>query len=342
MKIYPDIQISEGDQLLSNSREGLKCKRFFKIDKADNSDPQGTLYAILGSGTLTPGADGLPARMAPHPSIVRSNPWSQYMATVAGLFEVDNAFCADVINVKGLSSTQASVEVEYAILNAMTQEASEAGDSAPALVQIGSSVQSAKVALDIAGQPLDVPYLKTGGAAGDYKIIPSGSVSGDSIPDPHIKITTERQFPSTLIRFIRRERKPRSPAGLVGFVNNGNPWSIAEINPEFDIDEGTMLCTRIENQSDDGALSYVVTYEFAYAPLLDVPSGSIYVSPAAAISGKASPWQLNAYYVLPSGIGVDSGGALAFGQNATPPDAVPSVFQIYGQYDFNTNLALSY
>ena len=344
-KDYPDIQVTRGDAKTTWDLRGFRAYRKFKVTAADMTDPTMTLYSIItahSNDPVSPLSD-IPSRMTPHPTIQIPSDWSNYYLN-NGTFAADNCFCADVITIDAISSTQAEVTVEYAVLNAMTQEPSDAGgnggDLAPALLQMGSSVQTSKVAQDAFGQPIVVPYIADG--AVDYQIYPAGT-GFDATTDPSIKITADVQFPLQSFRFQRRETQPRPNStdaiDYPGFINS-TAWIIAgKSYPQH-----TILCTRMESTTEDNGLSWIVTYEFLYKDYIEVPVGTSFVSPSVnqgtTMSPLASPWDLIAYYAIPSGIGQDSGGN-TIAQNMMPDDAVPSVFALYDDVDFNGFLMLT-
>lgn len=329
MNQYPDIAVHEGDQIVTTSKEGVRCKRIFIATALDMSDPAKTLYSLLTQGSWTPGdADiDIPIRMTPHPSIVIPSHWGAYYEGL-GDFDDNNCFCADVLTVKSLSSTQAVVEVEYAPMNAMTQEASEHGDEAPGLLHIGSSVHTLRVFTDLEGNALIIPY------SGAYTITQQGNpiVSNN-------KISAEIQVPSKLFRFYRRETKPRVASNLEGWVNEV-AWEIAG----FTCDPQTLLCTRVENETRDEGLSYIVMYEFQWLDLLLGNSSNNYVSPAADPSGGSfaiSPWQIYGIYTLPNGTVGSTGSPPNIGPNQSPSDATITIYQEYDYVNFNSVLNLT-
>ena len=341
---YGDIQVTEGDQQILYSKEGFKCKRMFICDGVDMSSPPNTLYGLYQTNT------DIPMRGDPHPSII---------IPANGL---DNAFQADVFTITAFSSTQAKVIVEYAVLNAMTQEPSLENNNNQAFIIVSSSVHSQATAVDVNGFPLVIPYLGGGfpennpGTA--YNIAPSGipitptatTISpGVFIPGtPSTTVTAQAQFPTTLIRFVRRETAPMSPEPYIGYLNS-NPMSILGV----DYNPGRLLMSRLESESYDCGVSYQVTYELQVAPLVSVPPGAQWISPAnydPTFTNKMSGWLYGQYYLLPSGQGTGPNGsqanpipdpdtassAAAIQTGQIPPDAVPLIFQIYGSADFGS------
>ena len=356
-KTYPDIRVTEGDQTMSYSKEGWKARRTFILDNVSMSSPSSTLFDMLQGAYDEPSAMQLPYRGSPHPTI---KPFSANNAY--GIW-----FGADVVTARAKTSTQAEVWVDYAILNGMTQEPGPinngpedglGGDNAIALLTAGSSVQTKQTSEDAAGNTLIVPYAASivpSLSIGAYTISVNGingaptqtsgviSGSGSFTPGfPNIKTTASIQVPNQLLRFQRREQKPHSPLGLVGYVNSAD-WTIPQLGET--IPAGCALMTRMENSTLDEGSSAIVLYEFQVAELQDIPSaitGSLaaFVHPATYSSGGGmSPWYAVAYYVVP-GTGSYATGTPPAGQPSTliagsiPPDALPFVFQIYPTFDF--------
>lgn len=353
--VYPDLQIREGDQLVTYSKEGLKVMRKFFVTSADQSDPTGTLYAILVSGAAVPTGFDLPLRGSPHPSINITNAWSTYMT-------FDTALCADIITIKAVTSSQAVVEVEYQVFNAVLQEVSDpdgtVSDQAPALLTIASSVQQSQTQQDAAGNIIQIPYSsRASGPDGgpQYNISPyQGAKPIDVLAptpgppfspgSPSYKITAPMQVPNTIYRFQRRESIARNPDGFVGLVNS-TQWTINNaIYDPFQI-----LCTRIESVTEDNGLSWIVTYEFQVGVLSPTPDEAQFVEPAAeSATNMVSPWLVASYYTLPNGYyaklktpNASPSAPKVIQQGAIPYDAQPWFFQPYDQIDFNAALSLN-
>lgn len=326
---WPDRSIEEGDQIVTQSKEGFRVKRTFTCSKLDNTDPLLTLYNAIISGDWIGGhpETDVPIRMAPHPSIVIPSAWAAYYDGL-GKFAENNCLCADVFTIKSLTSTQAILEVEYAPLNAITQEPTEDGDSAPAFLEVGSSVHSMKLPTDLGGTRIVIPY------SGSYTIEQNGNTIAASNA-----ISAEVQIPTKLFRFVRRERQIRAAVDLEGFVNQDAMVIPLGNGHVFTAAAQTLLCTRVENQSRDEGLSQIVTYEFQWLDWIQGNSNNQYVSPAIDPSGGAfaiSAWQLYALYTLPNGTVGDNGSGSIIGPNQTPSDAKPYIFQIYPLKDFST------
>jgi hypothetical protein len=242
-------------------------------------------------------------------------------------------------------------EVGYSVLNAMTQEPSISFNAAPAHVIISSSVHNIATEVDVAGQPLTVPYLAQG-SEGAYKIYQGVKIDftettyGPFTPGtPSRKFTGQVQVPTTLVRFVRRETQPRDPTPFVGYVNS-TTWQLLPapgiVMPRV-MPRRTCLCTRIESDTHDEGVSYLVTYEFQCRGLKSSPS-SYFVAPALADEddpSSCSPWYIGSYYVLASGYGLDENNKAKVQAGQVPPDASPYVFSIYGEIDFESILALT-
>jgi hypothetical protein len=377
--VYPDIQVTEGDATFTYSKEGPKALRTFVLTNLDTAANGGTTAppsllwnTVFNVAVSNPGAFDLPKRGSPHPTIVISAPWN-----------TTNSFCADVIEAKAIDSINAKVTVSYQIMNGATQEPSASGDVALALLTTASSVQQQVTSVDNDGNALVAPYVSATDPMSQkystststpstqmYTIYPSGQIglqpitasatlgnSGPFLPGlPNSRCVANIQVPTTLLRFVRRERTPTSPFGLVGFLNanGGNGWSIPQISAT-PLDDLTCLCTRIENTTITEGQDYLVTYEFQYAPLQIAPTapgyeGQIYAGEAAPIvkedgNNYVSPWAAIGYYQV-TGIGQSKvpGGAssqyLQVQNGQIPSDAVPTIFSIYGAYNFQSGLNL--
>ena len=372
--VFPDIQVTEGDQTFDYSKEGPKCRRTFILDNCDMIQPCSTLeQLIFNFATDSPTEFDLPARGSPHPTIAFPAPWN-----------TTNSFCADVLSARAITSNQAKVTVDYQIMNGLTQEAPDDGsaDANLALLIVSSSVQTIQTSVDVAGNALIVPYCSggtgTGGGTNAYDISTSANINGifnavtikatptslghPFIPgQPNNRVTASIQVPTVLLRFQRRESKPRNNL-YVGYVNS-TTWDLSAPWPSIGvIDEQCALCTRIENTTLDEGQTYCVTYEFQVGQLALPPqpytagasTAAEYVPPAAPIlatTGKyigvncMSPWQAIAWYVI-SGAGTSTATNPATGTNdylsggQIPPDANPFIFQIYNDCDFSSVLSL--
>lgn len=361
--IYPDIQIEVGDQTFDYTKEGPKCKRKFIINNIDMSDPSSTLQNLYASiASDTPGPMDLPSRGSQHPTITYTSPWDS-----------TNAFCADNINIKAITSTQAEVEVDYCIFNGEIQEPDS--DSL-ALLICSASVQTIQTSVDNYGNTLIVPYVSAVGTSPSNNLYtisgidPTQTTFAPFLPgNPQFKVTSQIQVPNTLFRFIRREPTMRDPTGIVGSVNYSGagwdltPWPI-NVDNSNTISDMTALCTRVENKTLDNGQTYIVTYEFQYQTLSTCPTAPNYTypdgqgffadpsngtgpSPIIIKDGKhyLSPWAAVAYYQV-NGTGTLSSGThppnfpntVQNGQ--IPPDAVPAFFLMYPTLDFDATLDL--
>lgn len=364
---YNDLVKNES-QIAWYSTSGWKAKRLYCLDKCDMTDPSGTIFKVYDGASPSPSpATELPQRGAPHPYKVIVNDWSTYNFE-HGVTDTNNAFCADQITIKAETSTQIWYEVEYSVLTAATQEPSELGDTAPALLSYASGVQNTTISVDLNGQKLVVPYINNNGTSiygtlqGNYDICPNGgrqagnlqgaaimpfvpSTYSPYVPgSPSTTATATRQNPATLIIFTRRETKQRNPDGLVGFMNEKD-WIIGD----EDYFPRSVLCTRVDSKTYDNGVSYVVVYEFQVGQVISTPPGAKFVPPAAEIEpGVTSPFDVASYYILKSGVGLGPNTSPttkvitpAVQPGQIPPDASPSVFQIYDTYDFEGNLFLT-
>lgn len=368
---YADLAINESDHVLLYGLHGFKLKRQFVINWVSNVNPASTLYNAYLSGSMSPSAiptDGsdpddtqLPLRGSPHPTIVITNNWSDYLASVE---EGDsNAFRADTFTLHAISSTQVRVDVEYSVMDGSTQEASGTNDSAPGALSIASSVQTTQTANDINGNPIAYPYESNNPEASGYptplftisqngtnipfvrSTYPSGSPGDPFVPGtPSNKSVATVQRPTATIRFSRRETVSRN-LGVIGLVNS-MPWEVAG----FNYPAQTVVGTRCENKSYDNQVSFMVDYEFQYAPLQPIPKVggedvAVFIPPATTTTDPelpdsplySSPWQVGGYYVIQAGIGTNSTAtpAQVLPAGQTPPDCAPFIFQVYGLVDFN-------
>ena len=324
---------------LSYSQEGWKAHSRFLVLKETitGTNGAGTLYQAIADSI------GIPARGVTHPYL-------------NGTGELP-LLKSDVIHAEPtVDNVNIAVDVDYAVLSGLTQEPSAAGDIAPALLTVASSLQTFQQATDINGLPIKVYYTKDNvipSAAPAYFITPPGSVA---LPQtgalaPNITAKAQGQQPNLVLRFQRREQQQRSPLGLVGYYNT-NAWNVSQLvtGPSSNFYKHTLLCTRVENTTRDEGVSWIVTYEFVAANIVLNSTGKdfIFKSPAVGINinGDASGWDTGLYYVLPNGYSgtTGPGGSPAnspLGPGMIPSDALPTIFAVYGNYDFNTNLNLS-
>jgi hypothetical protein len=300
---YQNIQSEEGP--LVYSKEGWKTKITFIVDKNAIEGPNGsgTLYNSWATN------DALPARGDDHP----------YLDGTGGIPHLQ----ADVLTITPFSSTQIKLVVEYAVLSGLTQEPSLENDTKPGLLTLASSCQSTKTSVDYEGSPLTCPL--TPGVFNVY-----GDGSSTPIGNPVSLAVADKQEPSTLLRFQRRETAPVEAGVWIGFTNTST-WTVGG----YTYPAESLLCTRIESETQDEGISWVNTYEFQYAkptPALD--------DGTPAIPG----WRAGCYYQVQNGHAalvsdptkwVAQAGqipaALIDGNYVT---ALPEVFQIYGSAPF--------
>ena len=265
------------------SKEGWTAVRSFLFDGTPSNDPTGTLYACLTDPAIPP-------RGEPHPSIP--------------------GICADVIDGEAESPTQVKIKVSYKTLSAVTQEPD---DSVPGLLTVGSSVQEQEVAVDADGVPLVAKYT----SSNNYTVQDS---DGNPISSPSVVGTAKKQTPNMVFKFARREQYPADDkaAQFTGMVNK-NAMTIGITN----IPAGCLLCTRIDSNTQDDGNSYVVDYEFQYAPQVTLPDG---VHPG---------WEVGVAYTIPTGCTlVDSNGNTIASAGDIPTDATNAYYLVYGEEDF--------
>jgi len=343
--VYPDVCVTEGDAVVSYSQEGWKCKRTFKVT---GLDPDGS--ALLLDVFL---ANGIPARGEEHPDIIVSTPYID-----------GNAFQADIITAKAISSTQAIVEVDYAVLSPLTWEALDSHNNSMAYCTVASSVHAAAREVDCAGQTLAAVYQNLPATPNIYQINDStgrpikavASNFGPFSPGmPNIKYKGNIHIPCSLITFQRRETIIRKDViSYVGTVNR-NSMTIAGTTYQ----PQSLLMSRIESESRDGGYSYIMTYQLQVAggsnsgyPGLDVlpnsglPNQAIRVDAdgesvsSGCPSGYVSGWGLGCYYVISAGSAVyasgPNNGQSAIGISGIPDDTSMFLFKVYASRDFTS------
>lgn len=260
------------------SQNGWSATQVDIYDQVDMSNPDATLTNTIN--------DLAPQRGDPHPS--------------------GEDMQADVIVVDAISSNQVKVTTTYRKLSAIDQEPD---DSTPGLMTIGSSVQQSQTALDYKGAQLVTPYISIDGPLA-YAI--SNSLTSQAIAEPSNVAIVDTQIPNTIIRFQRREQNIPTDKiqAYVGQLNNSPcSWN------GFSAAAQTLLCTRIESQTNDNGFSYVVEYEFQHQP---------------------KTWSVGAFYVLPNYTqGQSYTDNSSLGPGDQPIDAAPTIFQIYGTQEFN-------
>lgn len=277
--------ISEG-ATTSYTQQGWTATVIIKIDGVDDSNPDATLQNVIDS-------DMVPARGEDHPSGYQMQ--------------------ADEITCDAISSNQVVVTVKYKNLSAVEAEPS---DTQPALMTFGSTAQSQQTSSDYTNQPLVTLYQSKdsngfiSGSPGSYTI--QSTDDGSDISDPSNVATGDIQVPNTIIRFSRREPNPPGvKAKTYMTMTNATACSWGGVV----YPTGTLLCTRIEGNTNDGGTSYIVEYEFQF---------------------NEDAWTLFSYYTLPNNTqGVDGAGAIVLGPGDIPPDCGLSLFQIYGTAEFN-------
>jgi len=324
--VVADIKIKEGGQTLRYSKEGWKARRVFLVQNAEQLPGSGKGYGTAYNAYLN--AD-IPGRGDNHPYLDGTDDTPQIMADE---FEIN---AKDPANIE--------ITVDYAHLNGLTQEvtADDPGTSNVALLTIASSLQSYQRATDVAGNPLNVPYCIAGPAAGQVTINPDGATPmPTSSPFPSINSKAQAQIPTMILRFQRRELNQRDPTGLVGYYNTSD-WTISQLGGAV-AEKNSALCTRVENVTQDGGVTWIVTYEFQIA-MHTALAACLFQSPAASVTGSStvSGWDVGLYYVLPSGTGTlasagsgvysgSAAGATVLQAGGVPKDAIPTIFAVYG------------
>lgn len=328
--VVADVKYKEGLQTITYSQEGWKAKRTFRVYDVEITPGSGNGY---GSVYAAMQAAGIPQRGNDHPYL-------------DGTGEKP-LISADVISAKAVDPTTVDIEVDYALLNAMTQEptwGATTSDTVPAFLTVASSLQSFQKAQDVAGNPLTVPYAISGGGTPSITIWPPNAneaMPGTGLNAPAITCKAQTQIPNLVLRFQRREQQLRSGAGLVGYYNSVD-WTITQFTSSTIAPQYSLLCTRVENTTRDEGRSYIVTYEFQFAQNV-ILDNCIHQAPSTAVDaapGVCSGWDVGLYYVLPNGVGKNSSLVPVLQPGQTPPDAIPTVFAVYGKVDFQTALSL--
>ena len=305
---------------LDYSQEGLKSHIQFLVtqDAAVGTDGAGTLIsAVQAAIGLT--AAGNPARGTNHPYFDGTS---------------DKPLLkADVIHAKAIDATTAEVDVDYAVLNAVTQEPSDAGDEAACLLTVASSLQSYEAVVDAVGNPVEVPYVKDSSATPGTLTIASVAGQG-TLPSPFTNAAKlHSAMPSMVLRFQRREQAQRDGSELVGLYN-GALFDAGDFG-SFPI--GTLLMTRVENVTRDEGKSWIVTYEMTFQFTADQPASGVYnksgvVTPAVGGVNQMSTWDVGLYFVLPNGYCTTTNGSVkTVNPGEIPSDCVPTIFAVYGQ-----------
>ena len=311
--------VDKEDNAEQYSREGLKVKRVANITglptlPTPGSDCSGTLYQLLAGLTDMYGQT-FPSRGTPHPSIVIATPWGEF----ANPDSDNNAFCADVFKLKFLDSTSVQAEVEYSVLNALTQEPSETNDAAPMWLTPASSVQQSKTNVDFQGNQLLCSYK------GDYAIYDNfgTQIYGGNSADggPQSLTTADVMWPNTLLQFQRRMTTRQSAAGIISCLNNG----VVSIDG-YDYQEDELLIVRYDCESLDGGVSFILTCGIQFRD--STPE----TDHAPTIPG----WNMGDYYRVQNGYAWDiTNKWQVAGVGQVPPDAYATVFQIQTEINFD-------
>lgn len=151
------------------------------------------------------------------------------------------------------SPSKAYVTVEYGVPQAGpgAPENDPDDEGAAPTIEIISTVQTVTTNFDVDGEPLVVGYII------------EDQDAGTSTPDEQIA-EGQVQIPLRAKVFKRLERNDPSDKSkrFVGHVN------AAEV---YGDPPRTWLCTRLDGVSNDGGLSYEVTYEFQQSPNMGPP-----------------------------------------------------------------------
>lgn len=137
--------------------------------------------------------------------------------------------------------TQALITLMYGQVNSKQF----ADNTKPCEISVGSTIQSAETNVDVNGDNLVVTYdVKDPTTNQTVTKKQTGKVSID--------------IPQTVVRLTRREKGSplQKSIAFVGTVNRDSFLGNAK---------ACWLCTRIEGQTDDGGVTYMVTYEFQLA-----------------------------------------------------------------------------
>ena len=300
---------------LTYGREGMKCRRCFAVEGTDifptpGTDGSGTVFNVMWYS-------GIPIRGTPHPYLNAST-WAAFFPSEppaplpAGL-----EFAADTIAVTPIDSQNMKVTVEYAILNGATQEPSSTNDMKPALLHVSSSVRNVQTAVDYLGRKMTAAYDPTSPAFDIY------DSNGQAVTTPSSIVHTAKQVPATIFRFTRRQTTAYPPY-LLQCRMNSSAWTI--LGHEYQMWE--LLCTRVENETEDGGFSYIVTYEFQAQDTL----------PVAGTDPIIPGWEVGMFYSIQNGYAVAHGDGAAgikrFQAGQIPTDAPAHVFRIYDEVDF--------
>lgn len=276
------------------TQQGWTATRKFMFDGCDMSDPASTLQTLLNDSAV-------PTRGDQHPS--------------------GEDMQADEIRAKAVSSTQAWVTVTYKKLSAVE---AEPDDSMPGLMTIGSTVMDQETPFDVNGERMSADYVSDNGGTPFWSV--QSSIDGTVIPKPTVAVLAKTQIPNTIIRFARREQsEPSAKIKTYEGKINATPCQWGQLNAAA----GTLLCTRIEGNTNDGGNSYVVEYEFQY---------NQGVNPQ---TGQETGWAFFTSFYLPNGTiatPVD-GSPGSIGPGESPGDAGLQQFDIYPTAEFN-NLQL--
>ena len=108
-------------------------------------------------------------------------------------------------------------------------------------------------------------------------------------------------------------------------------------------DEGSLLCTRVENEPEDGGVSYIVTREFQAndGTPEQADSGTPRTPRYQPYIPAQKGWEVGCFFTVQNGAAcVVSSSTVNPGTQVAqagqiPPDASANVFQIYEETDFS-------
>lgn len=314
--IVPDVEGE--DNVLQYSHEGTKVKRCFKIlglpcIPTPGSDCSGTLYQMCNTLSDQYG-NYFPQRGDPHPSIIIPTSWGESVGNAD-----NNAFCADVFHFRFIDPEKIMAEVEYNVLNGLTQEPSADNDQAEAWLQYYSSVQMSKINVDYQGNQLLCAYR------GQYQIFDNfnNKIYNGALADngPQSLTTADANWPNIILQFQRRMTTRTSPASYMAMINS---LPITFDGNEYDTHE--LLCVRNDAESLDGGFSFINTLQLQFRQSQE----------DTTYSAEVPGWDLGDYFRVQCGYAYDGTNNWQVAQTGQiPTDCQSTVFQIQDEIDFN-------
>ena len=214
MAVIKDIK--DGD--LSVSAEGTSYTRIYLVTELSGA-AEARLYNVL----LTA---GVPRYGEPHP-------------VIPGLFVIG------IVAVPDEAGAKVTVTYGYP-----TFENKEPNETAPAVIQVGSTLQESTTSKD-----KDDILIKTTFV---YTPVDDDGNQGEQTPEDYVP-SLSVQVPMTSIEYQRRENNNPIQKSML-YVGKVNSVGIGAFAPR------TLLCTGIEGGSNDGGITYDVSYRFQYEP----------------------------------------------------------------------------